>query len=95
MLRIRLSRIGKKKRPAYRIVVADSRVSRGGAFVEIIGHYDPLQEPAKVVVKEERAIDWLRKGAQPSDTVAKLLTPLGILERARAAAAEGSPVTRQ
>ncbi len=82
MLRIRLSRVGKKGRPAYRIVVADSRASRDGAFVEIIGHYDPLQEPAKVTVKGERALDWLRKGAQPSDTVAKLLASQGIIEKA-------------
>ena len=95
MLRIRLSRVGKKKQPSYRIVVADSRAPRGGAFVEIIGHYDPLEDPAKVVVKEERAIDWLRKGALPSDTVAKLLRPLGIFEKvapeAQSAQPEGSP----
>lgn len=82
MLRIRLTRVGKKKKPAYRLVVADSRSPRDGAFVEIIGHYDPLQEPANLTVKEERAVDWLQKGARPSDTAAKLLSRLGILEKA-------------
>ena len=82
MLRIRLTRVGKKKKPAYRLVVADSRSPRDGAFVEIIGHYDPLQDPANLTVKEERAVDWLKKGARPSDTAAKLLSRLGILEKA-------------
>ena len=82
MLRIRLTRVGKKKKPAYRLVVADSRSPRDGAFVEIIGHYAPLQDPATLTVKEERAVDWLKKGAKPSDTVAKLLSRLGILEKA-------------
>ena len=82
MLRIRLTRVGKKKKPAYRLVVADSRSPRDGAFVEIIGHYDPLQDPANLIVKEERAVAWLKKGARPSDTAAKLLSRLGILEKA-------------
>lgn len=82
MLRIRLSRVGKKKRPSYRIVVADSRAPRDGQFVEIIGHYNPLTDPATIVVKEEEAIRWLQRGAQPSETAAKLLNRLGILEKA-------------
>jgi small subunit ribosomal protein S16 len=82
LLRIRLSRVGKKKQPAYRIVVADSRSPRDGAFLKIIGHYNPLTDPATLVVKEEEAIHWLTKGAQPSDTAAKLLTRLGVMERA-------------
>lgn len=73
MLKIRLSRVGKKKRPAYRIVVADSRAPRDGANVEIIGHYDPLTEPPTIVINEERATHWLEHGARPSETVAKLL----------------------
>ena len=73
MLRIRLSRVGKKKRPAYRIVVADSRAPRDGANVEIIGHYDPLTEPPTIVINEERVTHWLEHGAQPSEAVAKLL----------------------
>ncbi len=82
MLRIRLSRVGKKKQPAYRIVVADSRAPRAGTFLKIIGHYNPLTDPATLTVKEEEAIHWLQKGAQPSDTAAKLLTRIGVMERA-------------
>ncbi len=82
MLRIRLSRVGKKKQPSYRIVVADSRAPREGAFLKIIGHYNPLTDPATVVVKEEEAIYWLGQGARPSDTAAKLLTRTGVMEKA-------------
>ena len=82
MLRIRLSRVGKKKQPAYRIVVADSRSPRDGAFLKIIGHYNPLTEPTTLVVKEDEAVHWLEKGAKPSDTAAKLLTRIGVMERA-------------
>ena len=82
MLRIRLSRIGKKKQPAYRLIVADSRAPREGAFLKIIGHYNPLTNPATLVIKEDEAIYWLQKGAQPSDTAAKLLTRMGVMEKA-------------
>ena len=82
MLRIRLSRVGKKKQPTYRIVVADSRAPREGAFLRIIGHYNPRTEPATLVVKEDEAIHWLQRGAQPSETAAKLLTRIGVMERA-------------
>jgi small subunit ribosomal protein S16 len=82
LLRIRLARVGKKKQPSYRIVVADSRAPREGAFIKIIGHYNPLTNPATLTVKEEEAVQWLQKGAQPSDTAAKLLTRLGVMERA-------------
>lgn len=82
MLRIRLSRVGKKKQPAYRLIVTDSRSPRDGAFLKIIGHYDPLTEPATLVVKEEEAVHWLEKGAKPSETAAKLLTRIGVMERA-------------
>ena len=80
MLRIRLRRVGAKKKPSYRIVVADIRAPRDGAFVEIIGNYDPLTDPETVVIKEERAVYWLRQGAKPTDTVARLLTKAGIME---------------
>ncbi|MGQ9573535.1 MAG: 30S ribosomal protein S16 [Dehalococcoidia bacterium] len=73
MLRIRLSRVGKKKRPAYRIVVAESRAPRDGANIEIIGHYNPLTDPPTIVINEERMAHWLDHGAQPSEAVAKLL----------------------
>lgn len=82
MLRIRLSRVGKKKQPAYRIIVADSRSPRDGSFLKIIGHYNPLTEPTTLVVKEDEAVRWLEKGAKPSDTAAKLLTRIGVMERA-------------
>jgi small subunit ribosomal protein S16 len=82
LLRIRLSRVGKKKQPSYRLVVADSRAARDGAFIKIIGHYNPRTEPPTLVVKEDEAAEWLRRGAQPSETAAKLLTRIGIMERA-------------
>lgn len=78
MLRIRLRRVGKKKRPAYRVVVADSRAPRDGAFVDILGLYDPLTDPPTINVDEAKTREWLRKGAQPSDTAAKLLKRKGI-----------------
>jgi small subunit ribosomal protein S16 len=82
LLRIRLSRVGKKKQPAYRMVVADSRSPRDGAFLKIIGHYNPLTDPVTLVVKEDEAVRWLEKGAKPSETAAKLLTRIGVMERA-------------
>ena len=78
MLRIRLRRVGKKKQPMYRIVVADSRAPRDGAFVESIGYYHPLENPSTIVLDDDRARHWLDKGAQPSDRVAKLLAIQGI-----------------
>lgn len=82
MLRIRLSRVGKKKQPSYRIVVADSRSPRDGAFLKILGHYNPLTDPATLVIQEEEAVRWLKRGAQPSETAAKLLTRAGVMEKA-------------
>ena len=72
MLRIRLRRVGKKKHPSYRIVVADSRAPREGAFVERIGHYDPLSDPPAVELNKDRAREWLQRGAQPSDAVKRI-----------------------
>lgn len=80
MLRIRLRRIGKKKQPVYRIVVADSRAPRDGAFVEILGHYHPLDNPSTVVLDAEKTRHWLDRGAQPSDRVSKILALEGIRE---------------
>jgi small subunit ribosomal protein S16 len=79
MLRIRLRRTGKKKQPSYRVVVADSRAPRDGAFVETIGLYDPLTEPPTIRIDGEKARDWMAKGAQPSETVVKLMRRQGIL----------------
>ncbi|MHB8683652.1 MAG: 30S ribosomal protein S16 [Dehalococcoidia bacterium] len=80
MLRIRLRRVGKKKQPAYRVVVADSRAPRDGAFIETIGTYNPLTDPATVTINEVKAREWLRKGAIPSERVVKLLAQQGIGE---------------
>ncbi len=82
MLRIRLSRVGKKKQPSYRLVVTDKRNPRDGAHLEIVGHINPLTDPATVSLKEERLVHWLQVGAQPSDTAAKLLTKHGVMEKA-------------
>ena len=81
MVKIRLRRVGAKKRPSYRLIVADVNAPRDGAFVDIIGHYDPLTEPETVVIKEERAIYWLSQGAQPTETAARLLNKAGILQK--------------
>ena len=78
MVKIRLRRMGAKKQPTYRFVVADARSPRDGRFIEILGHYNPRTEPREVVVNEEKAKAWLAKGAQPSDTVARLLKAKGI-----------------
>ncbi|HSR36382.1 MAG TPA: 30S ribosomal protein S16 [Desulfurivibrionaceae bacterium] len=72
-VRIRLTRLGKKKKPFYRIVVADSEAKRDGRFLEVVGTYDPNQNPAAVSIKQDRVQDWLARGAKPSDTVRSLL----------------------
>lgn len=82
MLRIRLQRVGKKKQPSYRIVVADARTPRNGLTVAIVGHYNPLRDPPVIVLDKERVGEWLRKGAQPSEAAAKILARQGIIERA-------------
>jgi small subunit ribosomal protein S16 len=79
--KIRLSRIGRHKRPFYRIVVADSEKPRDGRFIEILGTYDPLANPAAVRIKEDRAVEWLKKGALASDTVKQLLRTTGVLKQ--------------
>jgi small subunit ribosomal protein S16 len=84
MVKIRLRRVGAKNKPSYRIVVADSRSPRDGAFINVIGHYNPLTEPATVVVDEEQALHWLSQGAQPTATVVRLLSQAGIIEKFKA-----------
>ena len=84
MVKIRLRRVGSKKRPSYRLVVADSRAPRDGAFISIIGHYNPLTDPETVVIDEDKARHWLEKGAQPTDTAARLLAKAGIIEESEA-----------
>ena len=80
MLKIRLRRMGAKKAPFYRIVVADSRAPRDCAFVEEIGYYNPLTEPAEIKIDNERAAEWLKNGAQPTDTVRVLLKKSGAIQ---------------
>ena len=75
---MRLTRIGAKGKPSYRVVVADSESPRDGKFLEILGNYDPNQNPAKVILKEERIRQWLAKGAKPTLTVSQLLEKKGI-----------------
>ena len=82
MLRIRLTRRGAKNQPTYRVIVADQRAPRDGAFVDIIGHYNPRTDPITLSIDEAKAREWLRKGAQPSDSAAKLLRRQGILDKA-------------
>ncbi|MSQ41625.1 MAG: 30S ribosomal protein S16 [Dehalococcoidia bacterium] len=79
MLRIRLRRTGKKKQPTYRVVVADQRSPRDGAFVEVVGQYNPRTEPSTLVLQEERVKYWLEHGAQPSETVHRLLHGRGLI----------------
>jgi small subunit ribosomal protein S16 len=81
MLKIRLRRVGAKKKPSYRLVVADVRSPRDGAFVDIVGHYNPLTDPETIIIKEEKALQWLKKGAKPTVTTARLLDKAGIMEK--------------
>lgn len=80
-VKIRLKRMGAKKRPFYRLVVADSRAPRDGRFIDTIGYYNPIAEPAEISVNEEKALEWLKKGAQPSDTARALLKKSGVFEK--------------
>jgi small subunit ribosomal protein S16 len=81
MVKIRLNRMGAKKKPFYRIVVADSRSPRDGRFIEIVGTYDPTQKEAAIKVDEEKVIDWMKKGAQPTDTVRSILKKQGVMAK--------------
>ena len=77
-VKIRLMRVGKRKQPSYRVVVADERQARDGRIIETIGNYGPRQDPSHLEIKNDRALDWLRKGAQPTESVQKLLTVSGV-----------------
>ena len=79
-VKIRLRRMGRKKRPFYRVIVADSRSPRNGRFIEEIGWYDPLQDPGVIKIDEEKAKKWLANGAQPTDTARSLLKKSGLIE---------------
>ncbi len=78
MLRMRLRRVGKTKQPSYRVVIADQHAKRDGAFVEVVGHYDPRSKPDVLQVKEDRVRHWLSQGVQPSETVHRLLFARGL-----------------
>lgn len=93
-VKIRLRRMGAKKAPFYRLVVADSRMPRDGRFVETIGYYNPTREPAVVEVNEEKALNWLTRGAQPSETALKLLKKAGIWDKYTAKKTEGHEATQ-
>ena len=80
-VRIRLKRMGKKKSPFYRVVVADIKSPRDGRFIENIGTYDPREEPAQITIEEDRALYWLGEGATPSDTVRSLLSKNGTMKK--------------
>jgi small subunit ribosomal protein S16 len=82
-LKLRLRRVGARHQPSYRVVVADSRAARDGAFVDQIGHYNPRTDPPTIVIDEEKALDWIRRGAQPSHAVERMLKNLGTLERVK------------
>ncbi|MDQ2727432.1 MAG: 30S ribosomal protein S16 [Actinomycetota bacterium] len=87
-VKLRLMRFGKKKQPVYRLVAADARSPRDGRFIEILGTYEPRQEPSRVLINRERVDDWLSKGAKPTETVARLLRQA---ESEAVAAAEAAP----
>jgi small subunit ribosomal protein S16 len=81
MVKIRLRRMGAKNRPMYRVVAANIRSPRDGAFLEVLGHYNPLTDPETFVIDEDKALKWLEQGAQPTETVARLLTKSGVMEK--------------
>lgn len=81
MVRIRLRRVGLKHQPSYRIIAADKESPRDGRFLEILGFYNPRTDPSTIEIKEDRLFDWMSKGAQPSESVVKLLNAVGALER--------------
>jgi len=80
MVKIRLKRVGAKKQPIYRVIVADARSPRNGRFIEEIGYYNPLTDPAEIKIDAEKAAKWIANGAQPTDTVKALLKKSGITE---------------
>jgi small subunit ribosomal protein S16 len=92
LVKIRLRRMGAKKRPFYRLVVADSRSPRDGRFIEQLGYYDPLTDPATVKIDEDKVQRWLSQGAQPSEAARSLLQREGVLERYAATRKSGSSV---
>ncbi len=80
-VKIRLQRFGTTKKPFYRLVVAESRIKRDGRYLEILGTYDPRKNPSRIDIDEERALEWLNKGAQPTDTAKNILSRQGVMEK--------------
>ncbi len=80
-VKIRMRRMGSKKRPFYRFVVADSRSPRDGRFIEEIGYYNPISDPVEIMIKDDRAVKWLNDGAQPTDTVRALFKKHGVYDK--------------
>lgn len=89
-VKLRLMRMGKKKQPFYRIVAADSRSPRDGRFIEILGTYDPRAEPSRVEVDSARVARWLRDGAKPTETVARLIAQPGVMDESGSESAPGA-----
>ena len=87
-VKIRLKRMGAKKKPFYRVVVADSRSPRDGRFIEEIGYYNPVSEPVEVNINDEKAVKWLKDGAQPTETVKSLFTKYGVYQKLEGKVAE-------
>ena len=81
MVKIRLKRMGMRKNPFYRVVVADERAPRDGRFIDEIGYYDPMKKPSLINIDKEKALDWMQKGAQPTDSARSLLKRAGVIEK--------------
>ena len=82
-VKIRLARMGAKKRPFYRVVITDSRSPRDSNYIEVVGTYNPCTDPAEIKLKDDRILDWLSKGAQPTETVHNILKKEGIINRSK------------
>ncbi len=93
MVKLRLMRMGKKKQPTYRVVAADARSPRDGRFIEIVGHYNPRTDPSTIVIDNDKAVAWLDKGAQPTESVRRLLKISGAWEQFEAPSDQRRPGT--
>ena len=94
-VKMRLTRMGDKKSPFYRIVVTDSRNARDGAYIDKVGHYDPLTVPAEIVLDVEKAKDWISKGVQPTETVKAILVQQGVIEKSAKLSAPKTKVRKK
>ena len=94
-VKMRLTRLGDKKSPFYRIVVTDSRNARDGAYIDKVGHYNPLTVPAEIVLDVEKAKDWISKGVQPTETVKAILVQQGVIEKSAKLSAPKTKVRKK